>query len=211
MNQHEFKIKPFWINQPGWLHAVVPAAVKEELLESMKTPGDDARDTLRGHLQEEYSLPLTPEVSGFIRFMSYQYIEEFGVQANMGIQEDLKRDNPDFKLGQLWVNYQSKYDFNPSHIHSGVFSFVIWVKIPYDWEEERKMYPKTNGNETAAFYFTYNSPMGGQDAHYINLDPEWEWSMVFFPARLYHGVNPFYTSDDQRISISGNVYVVDDK
>jgi len=26
---------------------------------------------------------------------------------------------------------------------------------------------------------------------------------------MYHGVNPFYTSDEQRISISGNVYVVD--
>jgi len=209
MSTHEFEIKPHWIQQPGWLYAVVPDAVKEELIKSMETPGEDARSTLRGHLKEEYSLPLTEEVSQFTRFLSYQYIETFGVQANMGIQEDFQRKDPDFELGQLWVNYQSKYDFNPSHIHSGVFSFVIWVKLPYNWQEEREQYPKANGNETAAFYFTYSSPMGGLDAHYINLDPAWEWSMVFFPARMYHGVNPFYTSDEKRISISGNIYVVD--
>jgi hypothetical protein len=30
--------------------------------------------------------------------------------------------------------------------------------------------------------------------------------MAFFPASLYHSVNPFYTSDEYRISIAGNVY-----
>ena len=123
--------------------------------------------------------------------------------------EKLQQKNPDFELGKLWVNYQSKHDFNPAHIHTGAFSFVIWVKIPYDYRKEQKVYPKVNGNETAAFYFSYNSTLGGQESHHINLDSEWEWSMVFFPAKMYHGVNPFYTSDEKRISISGNVYVVD--
>ena len=125
-------------NQDGCI-AVVPDAVKEELIKSMETPGEDARSTLRGHLKEEYSLPLTEEVSQFTRFLSYQHIETFGVQANMGIQEDFKRKDPDFELGQLWVNYQSKYDFNPSHIHSGVFSFVIWVNPVQLARRERKI------------------------------------------------------------------------
>ena len=30
------------------------------------------------------------------------------------------------ELHSLWVNYQSKHEFNPVHIHDGLFSFVIW-------------------------------------------------------------------------------------
>ena len=214
------QIKPHWIKSPGWLHAVVPQSVREELLFSMQTHGHDARSTLRGHLQEEYTLPITNEVSRFAQLLSYQYMEQFNLHPSMtGVQanylasiiplEKLQQKNPDFELGKLWVNYQSKHDFNPAHIHTGAFSFVIWVKIPFDYRKEQKVYPKVNGNETAAFYFSYNSTLGGQESHHINLDSDWEWSMVFFPAKMYHGVNPFYTSDEQRISISGNVYVVD--
>jgi hypothetical protein len=31
--------------------------------------------------------------------------------------------------------------------------------------------------------------------------------MMLFPSKLKHGVNPFYTSDDYRISISGNIRI----
>ena len=123
----------------------------------------------------------------------------------MGIQEDFKRKDPDFEL----VNYGLTIKASMILIQVIFIREFFHSLAPYNWQEERERYPKANGNETAAFYFTYSSPMGGLDAHYINLDPAWEWSMVFFPARMYHGVNPFYTSDEKRISISGNIYVVD--
>ncbi|BCU96073.1 MAG: hypothetical protein CM15mV11_1480 [Caudoviricetes sp.] len=47
------------------------------------------------------------------------------------------------------------------------------------------------------------------DAKHIPLDKNYEWKMVLFPSRMYHGVNPFYTSDEYRVSISGNLYIVD--
>ena len=59
--------------------------------------------------------------------------------------------------------------------------------------------------------FQYNTALGGLDTAYINVDKTWEWKIVFFPARLNHGVNPFYTTDNTRISISGNLYVIDNK
>ena len=31
-------------------------------------------------------------------------------------------------LEPLWVNFQKENEFNPLHDHSGVFSFVIWIK-----------------------------------------------------------------------------------
>ena len=211
-----FSYDVHWLNSPGYLTAEVPSAVAAELRGSMdslvKNSDTDARTSLRGHLQEEWTLPLTKEISAFTRCLSYEYIKQFGFQPAMGVAETMRDiETSDFKLQRLWVNYQKKYDFNPLHIHSGIFSFVIWVQIPYDLEEERKRYPKTSGNETASFMFQYNTALGGLDTAYINVDKTWEWKIVFFPARLNHGVNPFYTTDNTRISISGNLYVIDNK
>lgn len=209
----DFNYHVQWLKSPGYLLAEVPPAVVEELQHSIntvsKTPETDARGTLRGHIEEEWTLPLSKEISAFTRCLSYEYIKQFDFQPAMGVAETMREINKcDFKLQRLWVNFQSKYDFNPLHIHSGLFSFVIWVQVPYDLEEERKRY-KTNGNETAAFMFQYNTALGGLDTEYLYIDKTWEWKIAFFPARLNHGVNPFYTSDDHRISISGNLYVID--
>ena len=208
-----FSYDVHWLNSPGYLTAEVPSAVAAELRGSMdslvKNSDTDARTSLRGHLQEEWTLPLTKEISAFTRCLSYEYIKQFGFQPAMGVAETMRDiETSDFKLQRLWVNYQKKYDFNPLHIHSGIFSFVIWVQIPYDLEKERARYV-TNENETASFMFQYNTALGGLDTRYLHIDKSWEWKIAFFPARLNHGVNPFYTTDNTRISISGNLYCID--
>ena len=43
-------------------------------------------------------------------------------------------------MNRLWVNYQKKYEFNPLHDHSGMFSFVIWMKIPYEHDNEKELH-----------------------------------------------------------------------
>ena len=208
--EKDFSYHTQWFKSPGYLSCEVPLVVREELSSSIANHGGDARSTLRGHLEEEWHLDITPEVKKFTRCLGYEYIKRFGLQPSMGMAESMSDiDNTDLELKRLWVNYQRKYDFNPLHIHSGLFSFVIWVSVPYELEEERKRYPDTNGNETAAFMFQYNTALGGLDTEYLYVDKSFEWKMVFFPARLNHGVNPFYTSDDHRVSISGNVYLID--
>ena len=138
-----FSYDVHWLNSPGYIVADVPSLVAAELRESMdslkKIPENDARKTLRGHLQEEWSLPLTKEISAFTRCLSYEYIKQFGFQPAMGVAETMRDiETSDFKLQRLWVNYQKKYDFNPLHIHSGIFSFVIWVQIQYDLKKEQE-------------------------------------------------------------------------
>ena len=39
----------------------------------------------------------------------------------------------------------------------------------------------------------------------LPIDKAWEGTMILFPSSLNHNVYPFYTSDDYRISISGNL------
>ena len=46
------------------------------------------------------------------------------------------------ELHNLWVNYQ-KHEFNPIHIHDGLFSFIIWHKVPYKMEDEKARFPHT--------------------------------------------------------------------
>ena len=47
------------------------------------------------------------------------------------------------------------------------------------------------------------------DARSLSLLADQERVMLVFPAALQHAVYPFYTSDDYRISVSGNVRLKD--
>ncbi|WP_269625266.1 putative 2OG-Fe(II) oxygenase [Prochlorococcus marinus] len=112
-------------------------------------------------------------------------------------------------LDKLWVNYQYKTEFNPYHDHSGVYSFAIWLKIPYGWLDLKKLpqYNDMNDDDIKAgcFEFEYNDSLGGVQNYSYRLSPELEGVMVFFPAKLRHCVYPFYETDEPRISIAGNL------
>ena len=41
----------------------------------------------------------------------------------------------------------------------------------------------------------------------VHVDKSYEGKMLMFPSFVQHGVYPFYTSDDYRITVSGNVSV----
>ena len=112
-------------------------------------------------------------------------------------------------LNQLWVNFQYKTEFNPFHDHSGVYSFAIWMKIPYSWEEQKKLPQFSNIKDkdikAGCFEFEYNDSLGGVRNSIYRLSPEYEGYMLFFPAMLRHCVYPFYETDEPRISIAGNI------
>ena len=36
------------------------------------------------------------------------------------------------KLGDVWINYQKSGEYIPTHEHDGVYSFNIWIKLPYN-------------------------------------------------------------------------------
>lgn len=115
-------------------------------------------------------------------------------------------ENVPLVLKSVWVNFQSKTEFNPNHNHDGVFSFVIWIKVPYDIEKEKEFSPGYNSknNLSGCFEFQYTSILGEIYSHYIHVDKSLENKVILFPSKLSHCVYPFYTSDEFRISVSGN-------
>ena len=110
-------------------------------------------------------------------------------------------------LQELWVNFQKKYEFNPIHKHRGIFSFVIWMEIPYDLEAEYSLPWVRQSNSQRASNFVFVDSLGGSTA--IEVDKTFEGVCCFFPSNLKHLVYPFYTSEQKRVSISGNLTLVD--
>jgi len=112
-------------------------------------------------------------------------------------------------LNDFWVNYQYKTEFNPFHDHYGVYSFAIWMRIPYSWEEQKKLSQFRDMNDrdirAGCFEFEYNDSLGFIRNYKYKLSSEYDGFMVFFPAKLRHCVHPFYEINEPRISIAGNL------
>ena len=112
-------------------------------------------------------------------------------------------------LNRLWVNYQYQTELNPFHHHSGVYSFVIWMKIPYSWNEQIKLPQfkdiKQKDIKAGNFEFGYTDTLGDVMTTGYSLSPKFEGYMILFPARLRHCVYPFYETEAPRISIAGNL------
>ena len=111
----------------------------------------------------------------------------------------------------MWINFQKKYEFNPIHTHHGDYSFVLFVDVPFDMKNELiyKNAAKTKEIDRSNGVFTFSFPNGASSLplsyNHLSVDRSWEGTMIVFPANLAHSVNPFYTSNDYRITISGNI------
>jgi hypothetical protein len=155
---------------------------------------------LAGHIKHEYTLKNNMKVlQPYIKKLSSSLANKLHPHD----KQNYKGDN--FVLKDLWVNFQKKYEFNPIHVHSGLFSFVIVMQIPFELNDEMNMY-EANGNVTSKLQFVINSSFSRLCTYDMHICKSDQKKIFFFPASLNHIVYPFYTSDNYRITISGNVY-----
>ena len=106
---------------------------------------------------------------------------------------------PSLKLN-WWVNYQYQTEFNPEHMHDGITSFVIWMKIPTNYEEQHKL--PFNSKAASDFQFTYCNILGNVVEYPIYMSPDMEGVLMLFPSSLHHQVYPFFNTEELRISIA---------
>lgn len=202
-----FNISHTQFCNPGFSSLVLPdkylSIIKDECSTISKdfesTDNVESNHRLAGQLKLEYSLTRTPVVlSTLLNTMCREYIRYWA---------KIEPENHQFKIIDCWVNFQRKYEFNPIHDHSGLFSFVIWLQIPYDVEDELSIdhSRKSNNPCSSLFSFHYANLRGDIATHSIKVSKKMEGTLVLFPSWLNHSVNPFYTSDEYRISISGNI------
>lgn len=171
--------------------------------------GDKANAELAGHIKEEYKIPgITESLNKFI-------LE--GCSKHADVKElAVLTDNRPLTISDFWCNFQKKHEFNPPHDHSGLFSFVIFVTIPYNLREEEKYFADiaenvAKGEENSPKIYTSKFAFAstlydGKIAHdVLNVDKSFEGKMILFAAKQVHQVFPFFTSDDYRITVSGNI------
>ena len=135
-----------------------------------------------------------------------KYKEFFKKSTAFNSQSISKNDLP-YGLDNFWVNFQKQHEFNPMHNHSGVYSFVVFMKIPTDWREQHEIpfVKESNSPKASAFEFVYTDIMGNISQYTYCLDSSFEGIMLFFPAEMMHMVYPFYNCEEERITISGNI------
>ena len=132
-----------------------------------------------------------------------RYTESF--DTNLGVRVPIASRHP-FYMDSWWVNYQKQNEFNPVHDHSGVYSFVIWMKIPYD-SKKQNLNKVNNNPQIGNFQFLYQNILGKREGYDYEMNPDLEGTMLFFSSALDHMVYPFYNCDEERISVSGNIMV----
>ena len=165
------------------------------------------RSRLAGHIKEEYRIPSDSITQEFKEFIADNSNKGNVYKSCMNLYSNLPSDYKLF-ISDLWVNYQKKYEFNPPHSHSGVASFVIFINIPYDLSEDEKGFHGDGVVKTSKFEFLSpsNNHRGGVALDTLDVDKSFEGKVMFFRSDQMHTVYPFYTTDDYRITVSGNLF-----
>lgn len=199
-------IESFYFKNLAFVQSKVSPTTLEELKQEAKYVLENSNqfkkynDKLAGNLEKEYS---THKSEKILKPYLTSLANEFHKKSKENEQY------PHWEVKDIWINYQKKYEFNPLHNHTGNLSFVLWVQIPYNLEDELS-YPNCMNSSTPSnslFEFVCTDFMGRIVQNRIDVDKSYEGCIIMFPSSLHHMVHPFYTSDDYRISISGNLAI----
>jgi len=179
-----------------------------EYISNAKENSKSLKSNLAGNLSS--SLILNDTDNWFFVNTCIPVIEkykEFFKKSTAFNSRAISKNDPPYGLDQLWVNFQKQHEFNPMHNHSGVYSFVVFMKIPTDWREQHEIpfVKESNSPKASDFEFVYIDIMGNISPYTYSLDSSFEGIMLFFPAEMMHQVYPFYNCEEERITISGNI------
>ena len=191
----------------GYVKDTIPYNIFAQLTEAASLARENAINVnkeLAGAIKEEYSIVH----SDFILGEFFDYIIELIGDYEQSFTTPISRDSftyPLLKMGfapresliSTWINFQKKNEYNPPHSHFGAYSFVIWLSLPYDTKEEKKLYKSSTD-------FNFQFIQDGK-IQQCPLDSS-EGDIILFPADLWHSVQPFFLSDEFRVSISGNIF-----
>ncbi len=110
-------------------------------------------------------------------------------------------------LTTAWCNLQQSGEYFAAHTHNGVFSFALWLEVPFTQADERAWREARgkSGRETASFQFHYTDALGRITPNVLEVDRSWEREIVVFPGEMMHSVTPYYSTDARRVVVSGNI------
>ena len=203
-------------NNVGWVQAKLDKIHIDylwKIIEEGKQNKLSFKSELAGHLSNSFEVEDTNH--WFFNNVLHELISAFydsngGAHPKNSVESSF-RSNFVVRLEKFWVNYQYKHEFNPPHNHSGLYAFVVWMKIPYSSKEQKKLKfldgIKDVDKKAGDFEFVYTNLLGDISNYRYPMSPELEGTIILFPAQFMHCVYPFYDCDEPRISLSGNLMI----
>ena len=199
------QMKTIHPNNFGWLEIKLDEVHLKHLWDCIKNPVSNHKSKLAGVISK--SQLIEDKDDFFFKNVLHQACFRYEQDFN-GLPVDhlpITGSHPLF-LSSMWVNYQKQTEFNPRHNHCGIYSFVVWMKIPTKFQDQRKLeIAESNTNTISNFCFDYKNILGHDVGAIYQMSSQMEGTMLFFPSQLNHAVYPFYNCDEERISISGNL------
>ena len=191
----------------GWLEIDLQPHQVDHVWKCINNKGIVHNHTLVGHIDNSYKLEDIDNI--FWETTLGPLCDKYGdTFDNMGRHIPVEGKCP-YYLNNWWVNYQKQHEFNPIHNHAGVYSFVIWLKIPTESSDQNNLHigQNRNGNVVSDFEFAYTDLQGKIQGYLYKMGKCRENVMLFFPSGLKHTVYPFFESNEDRISVSGNIFM----
>jgi hypothetical protein len=199
-------IEPRYFNEPigYWLSKIDPALLQPLYDEIAEFEQQVPRDQPHG-VNHKFDLKKSRD---YIADIVGQHIAQYNLENNYPNSLNVLNEPRPLKLYNLWVNFMSRYQYEPIHDHGGVMSFVMWVRVPYTMqsEAEARPYVPPQYNTSGGFGLHSTNSIGRLQNIVLPVDKTWENTLCVFPARMQHSVFPFYSSDELRVSIAGNFF-----
>ena len=144
--------------------------------------------------------------------MLYEELEKHFNNMMLLMNNVCDNDTSNYKINILnvWHNIYKENDFQETHNHSDIgtlFSFVYILKSK-DYDKDSKIF-FVNPRDSLYTFNDYQNKFKNlnYDKHYIpHLK---EGSIIIFPCHLEHGVSVHRNNKNERISISGNLSIID--
>lgn len=203
-----------------WIEGVTPSSITEEFesfyQQALNNELTTVNKRLAGVFDGEYYIDGSSAFKNFVKDTiseNIEMIKESGTLYNFPVTDSVE-------FIEQWMNLQGPKDWNPLHSHSGDYSYVFWHKVPFNFEDESRVSPiaKTSqGGPYGDFAFHFVRDNVGEskrldnglipyiDNVLLSVDNKREGHFAIFPAWLPHSVQPFYSSNEFRVSFSGNL------
>ena len=154
---------------------------------------------LAGHLKKENLFEEEDKKFVFEKLKEHFYLYTTTMREQYG--SFTKKVN-EIQIENLWINFMKKGEFNPPHIHTLDLSFVLFLQVTKELEEEHGNF-KGRDAGPGTLQFSYGEQHNDMFVSYHTFFPK-VGQLFIFPSKLRHMVFPFQ-SEGERISISGNL------
>ena len=164
-----------------------------------KLSGNIQEQRVADNVSQEVLGILAPHIKEYIKFET-EHKKKYYNETNQWKWGDLNYSKLNFSIDGIWFNYMTKNEFNPMHLHTGLISGVLMIKVPEEISQEHISIPIESNARCPGMLEWIRTGYGS--GFYRKYPVEGE--IYLFPSELHHQVYP-YASDVERITASFNV------